>query len=274
MKDKYVGDIGDFGKYALLRFLANDDLVLGVVWYLTKCADKGKDGKFIQYLSSQRGTVELGECDRKLFIALGKIVESNDRRVARIREDDILPKNTLFYENHLDFEETPVDSRPEVRATWCQEAFKKIELAQLVFLDPDNGLTLNERKRFWKAGPKYVFVDEIRRYLAQGKSLILYCHQDRRKGGLSEQVREGIELLSNESPIHEAWAFTFHRQSVRIYFVVPRNQRMAALLAERSRAFINGCFGIRGHFRLEGLSEKYRTHRPKEADFNECSIKS
>lgn len=35
MQDKYVGDIGDFGKYALLKHMRNEmDLSLGIVWYL------------------------------------------------------------------------------------------------------------------------------------------------------------------------------------------------------------------------------------------------
>src|SRR5213592_1927179 len=49
-----------------------------------------------------------------------------------------------------------------------------------------------------------------------------------------------------------AWAFTFHRKSVRIYFVVPSCEWMRDLLAERSREFRGGCFGAGGHFRLEG----------------------
>ena len=42
MQDQYVGDIGDFGKYGLLRHLtgmrdddaSGDALSLGVIWYL------------------------------------------------------------------------------------------------------------------------------------------------------------------------------------------------------------------------------------------------
>jgi hypothetical protein len=33
MRDSYVADVGDFGKYALLNALAGDDLRLGVLWY-------------------------------------------------------------------------------------------------------------------------------------------------------------------------------------------------------------------------------------------------
>ena len=44
MKNSYVGDIGDFGKYGLLRHLCGvtgkgtdgDPLRLGVVWYLNE----------------------------------------------------------------------------------------------------------------------------------------------------------------------------------------------------------------------------------------------
>ena len=34
MQNQYVGDIGDFGKYGLLRAISGDPLRLGVVWYL------------------------------------------------------------------------------------------------------------------------------------------------------------------------------------------------------------------------------------------------
>ncbi len=35
MKDQYVGDIGDFGKYALLRAFAKVRIKVGVNWYKT-----------------------------------------------------------------------------------------------------------------------------------------------------------------------------------------------------------------------------------------------
>lgn len=257
MEDKYVGDIGDFGKYALLRVLAGHDVALGIVWYLTKFQNNNQDGHFIHYLASPQGAKELGECDFKLFTSLRKIVECKDRRVARIREDGIFSKKTVFYEEHLDFANAPRQLRPQIRAGWFHKALKCVEGTQLLFLDPDNGLALDERMKYWKTGPKYAYLDEVRGFLGQNKNVILYCHQDRRKGGLNEQVREGIELLSKQSPICEAWAFTFHRQSVRIYFLVPCDHQMATLFAARSKTFINGCFGTRGHFRLIGLPQKY-----------------
>ncbi|MBI4164588.1 MAG: hypothetical protein HY508_02510 [Acidobacteria bacterium] len=250
MQDKYVGDIGDFGKYALLNFLAKRDVVLGVVWYLTSAECDSRDGGFTQYLSSPDKANGLGKCDEELFDGLREIVQSRDRQVARVREGRILPGRTQFYEGRLEFDGVPPRKRPEVRKTWFERALKQVEGASLVFLDPDNGLSLNEKMKNRKAGPKHVYLDEVRQFLGRGQSLVVYCHQDRRKGGLEEQIRQGLELFRKESPIHKAWAFSFHRQSVRIYFVVPVCQSTAELLAQRSTAFNEGCFGAGGHFRL------------------------
>ena len=54
MKNQYVGDIGDYGKYGLLRFLAERGIQIGVNWYLTK-DEKNKlgDGKFTDYLEQE-----------------------------------------------------------------------------------------------------------------------------------------------------------------------------------------------------------------------------
>lgn len=35
MQDRYTGDIGDFGKLGLLRVLQEQNLLIGVNWYLT-----------------------------------------------------------------------------------------------------------------------------------------------------------------------------------------------------------------------------------------------
>ena len=44
VQDRYVGDVGDFGKYGLLRALCGGDLTLGVVWYLYPDEEANNDG--------------------------------------------------------------------------------------------------------------------------------------------------------------------------------------------------------------------------------------
>jgi hypothetical protein len=35
MQDRYVADVGNFGKYELLRNIAKTNLIIGINWYLT-----------------------------------------------------------------------------------------------------------------------------------------------------------------------------------------------------------------------------------------------
>ena len=47
MKNQYVGDIGDFGKYSMLRAFIYAEIKFGVNWYLTE-DDGSNDGKFTE----------------------------------------------------------------------------------------------------------------------------------------------------------------------------------------------------------------------------------
>ena len=48
MKNQYFGDIGDYGKYGLLRFLAKRGVTIAVNWYLTP-DDQPNDGSIRGY---------------------------------------------------------------------------------------------------------------------------------------------------------------------------------------------------------------------------------
>src|SRR5262245_49168756 len=54
MQDRYVGDVGDYAKYALLKALAGDPsstkIRLGVVWCRFPDESHNQDGKHIAYL--------------------------------------------------------------------------------------------------------------------------------------------------------------------------------------------------------------------------------
>ena len=66
MKNQYVGDIGDYGKYGLLRFLANRGIKIGVNWYLTD-DDGSSDGKFTKYLKKQASCSSLSSWELRLM---------------------------------------------------------------------------------------------------------------------------------------------------------------------------------------------------------------
>jgi hypothetical protein len=72
MRDSYVADVGDFGKYALLNALAGDDLRLGVLWCRNILEETSSDGRFTQY-------DELKACDPTLHGKLLKLLKGNHR---------------------------------------------------------------------------------------------------------------------------------------------------------------------------------------------------
>ena len=54
MQDRYAGDVGDFGKFGLLRTLCElnaPQLKLGIVWYLVPEESHNEDGKHTKYLN-------------------------------------------------------------------------------------------------------------------------------------------------------------------------------------------------------------------------------
>ena len=142
MQDRYAGDIGDFGKYGLLRALCGDDLRLGVLWYAFE-GDKKQapnDGKHTAYVHSGRdGSFE--ECDPDLFAIMRAIVCGGTRSIAEVEQSGALPHDALYFSRPLKFRGMkPGQPRELKRRAWLGAALRALRAADLVFADPDNGL--------------------------------------------------------------------------------------------------------------------------------------
>lgn len=116
MQNRYVGDIGDFGKYGLLKALAGDDLTLGIIWYLNAHEEQNADGNFTRYLCNPAAS-RLRVCDAYLFDALAGVVRDNLRTVSVVRERGLLPRATLFHEVPLPARALTPMTRRSQRAT-------------------------------------------------------------------------------------------------------------------------------------------------------------
>ena len=100
MQDRYVGDIGDFGKYGMLRWLSGitgdsmgDALKLGIVWYLNEPTNKESksDGSKTEYLKcTDNNHQRFRVCDKDLYLVLKDLVDSDNRRVTAVKEKGIL----------------------------------------------------------------------------------------------------------------------------------------------------------------------------------------
>ena len=225
MQNRYVGDIGDFGKYGLLRALTSEGrgtvLPLSIAWYMYPDEIGGGDGRLIGYLrESDRNNFRFRNCDPPLYDSLGRIVRIGDRNVVAIRHSGLLPSTTTYYEVSLSYPyHMRKPDRLDRRNKWLHDSLSKTANSDLVFIDPDNGLSLTA-KRWLKKGPKYVFMDDLMCFYNRGQSLVIYHH-------LSRQCKadQQIKLLSGAlqeclSLTQQPWVLRYHRGTARAYFIL------------------------------------------------------
>ena len=98
MKNQYFGDIGDYGKYGLLRFLAKSGIKIAVNWYLTE-NDKTGDGKFADYLKNENES-RYSKYDPNLYSILQSMLraEVKVRDVEQFELKDAIPNAVFFHE--------------------------------------------------------------------------------------------------------------------------------------------------------------------------------
>ena len=187
MQNKYVGDIGDFWKYGLLRRLtcpefAASPLSLGVIWYLFD-DENNQDGKKIGYLKDEKKIAKFRQCDVHLFDTLQQIVNGK-RDVSAIEQSELFPSNTVFFSDILSYEgmsphgEVARHRRLKHRSDWVKKGFNLTCKSEIVFFDPDNGLEIQSEEKHHKNAPKYVYWDEIAplQERERKQSVVIYQH--------------------------------------------------------------------------------------------------
>lgn len=215
MQNRYTGDIGDFAKYSLLRALSCGSK-LGVAWYLFPDEEEKKDGRHTDYLRDEK---KWRDFDRETFDQLNKIVKSGDRSVRAVESSGLLA-DALFSGRKLDFHGCKLYEQGAWRKKWFHKTRRDLEKCDLIFADPDNGLIEREsfrpgRRRHGKGIPEC----ELAALSEGGRSVILYHHNSRRKGGHAEEVwywqRRLEEGLSSRT-CAVRWRFI----SPRTFFIV------------------------------------------------------
>ena len=239
MQDCYVGDIGDFGKYGLLRALSGMGrasipgarLRLGIVWY--RHPDEHTDGKHTSYLKAtglQRDFFR--DCDPPLYDTLKRLVDEKHRNIFAIQQCGILSGDTLFYGTSLSYRHG--DDRMEKRRIWLTSALEVVSEADVVFVDPDNGIASERIDPWRKIGPKYVFMDDLHRFHEQGHSLVIYHHLGRTASAEQQVARWAGDLQHGLGLSARPPALRWRRGTNRVYFIVA--QPSHAPLVERALA--------------------------------------
>lgn len=209
MQNQYTGDIGDYGKYGLLRCLQNTGIPIGINWYLTPDENNG-DGRYISYL--ERGLYR--NCDEHLWIELKEIIRVR-RSVEEIEKRKIIDAD--YYSEVLDYSGMNPSQREKRRAAWHRAALEKLYNSGIVFLDPDNGIMVPSAEKTRRSN-KFIELHELRDYYDQGKSIIYYQHKARKK---DEVYRNSFcILLRDQFPDASGLALKFKTTSLRYYFLI------------------------------------------------------
>ena len=151
MRDQYAGDVSDVLKLAFLRALAGTDRKLGIAWYYAPGDDGRPDGRHLEW----RDEAAWRRLDEDLHAGLATLPE---RSIAALERAAIWPTGKLFHRE-------PMPTRAE-RSRWGKRKRNVLDGANLVFLDPDNGIgketekhaTFSEIRLLRKTGRAIVFI--------------------------------------------------------------------------------------------------------------------
>ena len=211
MQNRYVGDVGDFAKYGLLRAL-RPAKKLGVAWYLHPDEHGSADGRHIEYLCRPQEFEWLDSC---LFVAMKAL-----RSHGRISCVDAIAKSRILDDATFADEFLPiideVRDRPQRRREWFERVKGRLAGCDLVFVDPDNGLVLGDKfKPNRKNSAKRLPLCEVNQIAEAGRTVVIYHHNTRFRGGHKKEILYWMSRLPGS-----AHAFYWKRWSCRTFFIV------------------------------------------------------
>ncbi len=224
MQDRYVADVGDFGKFQLFRYLFNEKQSpmygkeLAQIWFMHKGLDEvTNDGRHIDYFERMNGT------DEYLEHSLMDILMRDKREVTELENLKLLQNVKFFYEE--------IPKALEDRYLWLNMALTFSNNVQVVAVAPDNGMALkcNRTERCFehltlsehysqKVYPhKYIFADEVSYFyrLPYLEVCIVYQHLSRCFGH-NEQITSLLVDLRKE--YHDVIAIKHKPYSPRVFF--------------------------------------------------------
>ncbi|MDM5271549.1 hypothetical protein PGH07_05130 [Sulfurovum sp. zt1-1] len=245
MQDRYVADVGDFGKFQLFRYLFNhqesplDGKALAQIWFMHKGEDEtNNDGRHIDYFERMMGT------DEYLEYSLMDILMRDKREVTELEEMKLL-KNAIFYYNE-------VPKALEDRYLWLNNALTFASKSQIVAVAPDNGmalkcnradkcfeyLTLNDHYQQKVYPHKYIFADEVSYFyrLPYLEICIVYQHLSRCFSH-DEQIESLLVSLKDE--YRHVIAIKHKPYSPRVFFFLCKSDIILDALKLRLKEFEN-----------------------------------
>jgi hypothetical protein len=236
MQDRYAGDVGDFGKFGLLRHLCGETaqdkdprLKPGLIWYRVGDEHHNGDGRHISYLKrNPRNDLRFRSCDETVYDALADLVERNRRSVAALERADLLP-NAVYWKE-------PISSP---RNGWFERALKAMAGCDVVFVDPDNGIECAGLKDTQARSRKFVFRSEVQALVLQGNTAVIYHHIGRLGGTAEEQTQRHLKTLQDTLSLPQRpFGVLLRRGTTRAYLILPDTGPHHRVLLSRAKALV------------------------------------
>jgi hypothetical protein len=220
MQNRYSGDVGDFSKFGLFRQIAEKELAVGINWYLVSNETHNDDGKHIGYLHDD----QFNGCDDELRLSLKYVVEG-ERSVFALEKQNLIHKAAYFSELLL-----PPSATGFSRYEWHMRALESLKSADVVLLDPDNGLLTKSTSIRNAKSIKYVYRDEICDYYTAGHSVVFYNHRSR--VAEAEYLRR-FDWMFSDPRLKPAikLGLKFVRGSIRDYLFAVQPKHRALIMA-------------------------------------------
>ena len=220
MQDRFLADVGDFGKFGLLRHLAdaNADPVstLAVIWY-TVLSHNNRSPSRYRYLEN----ANLIACDPPLARALRQIAFQGT--LSDVPFVPILPVATAYFGD-------PVPVAGNTRVDWCARAVRMAHGYDIVFLDPDNGIAESN------SSIHHVREAELALFAQLDATIVVYHHLHRREPHHLQLValRRRVCRILPKRTVHLLW---YRRGGSRVFLVASPLSADAAI-GQRLRTFV------------------------------------
>ena len=245
MQDKYVADVGDFGKFHLFRYLFNhkespmDGKALAQIWYMHEGeGENNNDGRHIDYFERMMGS------DAYLEESLLSLIKGDKREVTELESLKLLQNAKFFYEK--------IPMALEERHHWFNTALTFSDKVQVVAVAPDNGMALKckrgeqcfefltlEKHYANKPSPhKYIFAEEVSNFyqLPNLEVCIVYQHLNRCfahngqiESLLSDLRKEYVHVIAIKHKPYSPRAFFFLCRSEPIKESIERRLNQFAI---------------------------------------------
>jgi len=220
MQIRHIGGIGDFGKFALVRYLAQNRR-LAVCWYLTDASDGKQDyAKHLEYLKQPDQFRHLAPELYDQLVAFAQCPRGVADPLTALQSSGVL-ENAAFV-----LQEVP--KKASLRPLWAKELPNLVSGANLVFLDQDKGI---QGKRLTN---KHVALAEIAALRQQDRVLIVGHRQSGRK---AEVKYLGDQMKSLGCGVVEIVRLRLVKSY--LYVILDEDMEMAKLVATFVRKWGN-----------------------------------